>query len=57
MADPISILDKDESKALEVLAFFYYQIGKFDSSKRTLLALLSVDPANVYAKGLLILCN
>lgn len=57
MSDSATILNKDEIKSLEVLAYFYFRINKFDSAKRALLAILAIEPLNLYAKELLILCN
>ncbi len=50
------MLDHAEIKALEVLAYFFYQTGNAQSSLRAVKALLAVEPKNEWARVMLILC-
>lgn len=50
------MLSADQIKALEVLAFFFYQIGQFDSADRAVKTLLTLAPHNEFATNMQVLC-
>lgn len=50
------LLTDDNIKSLEVLSFFFYQIGQYDSAKRGVKAILALDEHNSFALNMQVLC-
>ncbi len=46
-----------ELMSLRILAFFFYQTGSYESAKRAVKSLLVLDPKNLWARGLNVLCE
>lgn len=51
-----AILGDEHIKSLEVLSFFFYQIGQYDSALRGCKGLLALQPDNQFAQNLQVLC-
>ena len=46
-----------ELTSLRILAFFFYQIGSFESAQRALKCLMALVPQDLWARGLFIACE
>ncbi len=51
------MLSQDELKALEILAYFFYQGQRPQSALRTLKAILAIEPKNKWAREMIIFCE
>lgn len=50
-------LTAQELQSLQILAFFFYQTGAMQSAKRAVKSILALDPKNLWARGMAILCE
>ncbi|MBQ3683916.1 MAG: hypothetical protein II922_12725 [Succinimonas sp.] len=52
-----SVLSLRDIEALKTLADFYYRVNLFESSMRTLKVMLTFNPGDVWARGMLARCH
>lgn len=50
---PAEVLSTDEIKTLEMLSYFFYVMGLDRKAQKTAQAIMSVDPDNSWARGMM----
>ena len=52
----LQMLSADENNALKILTYFYFQMNHIDSAYRGAKALLAIEPKNLWAKAMIVMC-